>query len=134
MHRFAAELRTSTDQNDRSTGRGMGYDPRSGFSPDCHDLARQGSGVGDTGAKVMKTFTAVVAAVTLGLLAAPAAAQMGGKRNRPEEQKAADPNAAKRTAAEERAYKAALERIPDPKEKYDPWGGVVPADSGKKLK
>jgi hypothetical protein len=83
----------------------------------------------------MKTFTrVVVAAVTLGLLAVPAAAQMGGKRNRPEDPKAADPNAAKRSAAQERDYKAALERIPEPKEKYDPWGGVVPPDSGKKPK
>ncbi len=86
----------------------------------------------------MKTFTAVTAvtavlAVTLGLLATPAAAQLGGKRNRADEPKE-DPKAAKRSAAEERAYKAALERIPDPKEKYDPWGGVVPADSGKKQK
>jgi hypothetical protein len=84
----------------------------------------------------MKTFRVVAAAaVTLGLLAAPAAAQMGGgkKGMRPDE-KAADPNAAKRTAAQEKAYKDALERIPDPKEKYDPWGGVVPADSSKKPK
>jgi hypothetical protein len=82
----------------------------------------------------MKTFRLVVAvAVTLGLLATPAAAQMGGKRNRPEDPKE-DPKAAKRSAAEERAYKDALQRIPDAKEKYDPWGGVVPADSGKKPK
>ena len=82
----------------------------------------------------MKTFRAVMAAaVTLGLLAAPAAAQMGGKGMRPSE-KPADPEAAKRKAAQDRAYKAALERIPDSKEKYDPWGGVVPADSGKKPK
>jgi hypothetical protein len=81
--------------------------------------------------EAMKTFrVVVVAAVALGLLAAPAVAQMGGKM-KPQE-KAADPEAAKRTAAQERAYKAALERIPDSKEKYDPWGGVVPADSGKK--
>jgi hypothetical protein len=82
----------------------------------------------------MKTFKAVVmAVVALGWLVAPATAQFGGKRSRPEEQKA-DPSAAKKSAAEERAYKAALERIPDPKEKYDPWGGVVPADSSKKPK
>jgi hypothetical protein len=28
---------------------------------------------------------------------------------------------------DEKAYKAALERVPTPKEKYDPWGGVAPA-------
>jgi hypothetical protein len=81
----------------------------------------------------MKTFRLVVAAaVTLGWLATPATAQLG-KRNRPEDPKE-DPKAAKRSAAEERAYKDALQRIPDSKEKYDPWGGVVPADSGKKPK
>ena len=82
----------------------------------------------------MKIVTMVVAAVTLGLLAMPAAAQFGGKRNGPQESKEPDPRAAKRSAAEEKAYKAALEKIPDAKEKYDPWGGVVPADSGKKPK
>ena len=83
----------------------------------------------------MKIATIVMAAVTLGLLAMPAAAQFGGKRGGPPaDDKGADPRAAKRSAAEERAYKAALEKIPDPKEKYDPWGGVVPADSGKKPK
>jgi hypothetical protein len=82
----------------------------------------------------MKTFRVVVAAaVTLGLFATPAAAQLG-KRNRPEDPKAADPQAAKRSAAEEKAYRDALQRIPDAKEKYDPWGGVVPADSAKKPK
>jgi hypothetical protein len=81
----------------------------------------------------MKTCTVVVAAMTLGLLATPAAAQMGGKRNHADESKT-DTKDPKRSAAEEKAYKAALERIPDPKEKYDPWGGVVPADSGKKPK
>jgi hypothetical protein len=85
--------------------------------------------------KAMKTLTMLVAtAVTLGWLATPAAAQLGNKRNHSDDSKAADPNAARRSAADERAYKAALERIPDPKEKYDPWGGVVPADSGKKPK
>jgi hypothetical protein len=79
----------------------------------------------------MKTFRlAAAAAVTLGLLAGPAAAQLGGKM-KPQE-KAADPEEAKRKAAQDKAYKAALQRIPDSKEKYDPWGGVVPADSSNK--
>ena len=81
----------------------------------------------------MKTLRVVaVAAMTLGLLAAPATAQMGGKM-KPQE-KPSDPEAAKRAAAQDKAYKAALQRIPDSKEKYDPWGGVVPADSAKKPK
>ena len=82
----------------------------------------------------MKTFRVMVAAaVTLGLLAAPAAAQMGGKGMRPSE-KPADPEAAKRKAAQDRAYKAALERIPVSKEKYDPWGSMRPAEPARKPK
>jgi hypothetical protein len=83
----------------------------------------------------MKTFTlAVAAVVTLGLLAAPAAAQMGGKRGGGNDGPPKTDKDPKRAAADEKAYKAALERIPDPKQKYDPWGGVVPADSTKKPK
>jgi hypothetical protein len=33
---------------------------------------------------------------------------------------------------DEAAYKAALERIPEPKEKYDPWGVARPAEPAKK--
>jgi hypothetical protein len=33
---------------------------------------------------------------------------------------------------DEQAYKAALEKIPEPKAKYDPWGMTRPADSDKK--
>ena len=77
----------------------------------------------------------VVAAVTLGLLATPAVAQFGGKRAGPSAADgAADAKAAKRSAADERAYKAALEKIPDAKVKYDPWGGVVPAEAAKQPK
>ncbi|OPY95182.1 hypothetical protein A5906_09700 [Bradyrhizobium sacchari] len=35
---------------------------------------------------------------------------------------------------DEKAYKAALERIPEPKEKYDPWGGARPSEPAKKPK
>jgi hypothetical protein len=69
----------------------------------------------------MKAFLLAIAA--LALLAAPAAAQMGGKRNGGADH-APTPDKPK---VDEKAYKAALERIPDPKEKYDPWGGVAPA-------
>ncbi|MEH2475835.1 hypothetical protein V1281_002990 [Nitrobacteraceae bacterium AZCC 2161] len=69
----------------------------------------------------MKTFFVVVMAVAL--LAIPAAAQLGGKRN----QGAEGPKVQEGPKVDEKAYKAALERIPDPKEKYDPWGGVAPA-------
>ena len=64
----------------------------------------------------MKAFT--IAAVALALLAVPAHAQLNSKRHAGDAQKKADPGAAK---VDEKAYKAALERIPEPKEKYDPW-------------
>jgi uncharacterized membrane protein YkoI len=83
--------------------------------------------------KAMKTFTVVMAVVASGLLAAPASAQMGGKRGKADDSKT-DTKDPKKAAAEEKAYNAALQRIPDPKEKYDPWGGVAPADSSKKPK
>jgi len=32
---------------------------------------------------------------------------------------------------DEKAYKAALEKIPAPREKYDPWGVARPSDEAK---
>jgi hypothetical protein len=69
-----------------------------------------------------------VSATLLALIAMPAQAQMGGKRQRNEDTKAAP----KKPKADEAAYKAALERIPEPKEKYDPWGVARPAEPAKK--
>jgi len=37
------------------------------------------------------------------------------------------------TKVDEKAYKAALERIPDAKEKYDPWGVARPAGRRRRL-
>ena len=76
----------------------------------------------------MKTFT--VAAVMLALIAVPAHAQVGNKRHQGDEKKADQPS----KKIDEKAYKAALERIPEPKEKYDPWGVARPADPAKKPK
>ena len=76
----------------------------------------------------MRTLT--IAAVTLALLAAPAYAQLSGKRHAGDAEKKADPG---RPKVDEKAYKAALERIPEPKEKYDPWGVARP-DAAKKAK
>jgi hypothetical protein len=78
----------------------------------------------------MKTFT--IAAVMLALIAAPAYAQMGGgKRNHGDDNRKTEQ---KKPQIDEKAYKAALERIPEPKEKYDPWGVARPADTAKKPK
>jgi hypothetical protein len=76
----------------------------------------------------MKTFTVAVA--MLALITAPAHAQMGGKRHQGDERKA-EP---KKPAVDEKAYKAALERIPEPKEKYDPSGVARPVEPAKKPK
>jgi hypothetical protein len=76
----------------------------------------------------MKIFT--IAVMMLALIAMPAHAQMGGKRHRGDERKTEQ----KKPQVDEAAYKAALERIPEPKEKYDPWGVVRPAEPAKKTK
>ncbi len=76
----------------------------------------------------MKTFT--VAALMLAVVAMPAHAQMGGKRHHGEDK----PADQKKPRVDDAAYKAALERIPDPKEKYDPWGVARPAEPAKKTK
>ena len=74
----------------------------------------------------MKTFA--VALVILGLAAMPANAQMGGKRHHGDDNKSEQ----KKPKVDEAAYKAALERSPEPKEKYDPWGVARPAEPAKK--
>jgi hypothetical protein len=76
----------------------------------------------------MKAFT--IASVALALLAAPASAQLNEKRHQHDAKKSED----NRPKVDEKAYKAALERIPEPKEKYDPWGVARPADAAKKSK
>ena len=76
----------------------------------------------------MKRLTVAVA--ILALMAASAQAQMGGKRPRGEENKAEQ----KKPVVDDKAYKAALERIPEPKEKYDPWGVARPPEPAKKTK
>lgn len=78
----------------------------------------------------MKALTIVAA--TLALMVMPAQAQMGGKGGRQGGDNKPDQSATKKV--DEKAYKAALERIPDPKEKYDPWGVTKPADPQKKPK
>lgn len=76
----------------------------------------------------MKSF--MIATAVLALIAMPAHAQMGGKRHQGDDKKTDVP----KPKVDEKAYKAALERIPEPKEKYDPWGVARPADTAKKPK
>lgn len=73
----------------------------------------------------------VIAAAVLALTVASAQAQMGGGRRQPNEGAQKTDNKPK---VDEKAYKAALERIPEPKEKYDPWSGARPSEPAKKPK
>ncbi len=77
----------------------------------------------------MKALT--IASVALALLATPASAQLNSKRHAGDQQNKAGPG---RPKVDEKAYKAALERIPEPKEKYDPWAVARPGDAAKKSK
>ena len=71
----------------------------------------------------------VIAAAVLALTAATAHAQ--GSRRSPNEAGAKADNKPK---VDEKAYKAALDRIPESKEKYDPWSGARPSEPAKKPK
>ena len=73
----------------------------------------------------------IIAAVVLGLTAASAQAQMGGGRRHSNDNGQKADNTPK---VDEKAYKAALERIPESKEKYDPWSGARPSEPAKKPK
>ncbi|WP_407155459.1 hypothetical protein [Bradyrhizobium sp. STM 3557] len=76
----------------------------------------------------MRSWLAVAAMVVL--VAAPAQAQMGGAGGRHHQgaEKGSEP---KKPQVDEKAYKAALDRIPEPKQKYDPWGVARPSQPDK---
>jgi hypothetical protein len=77
----------------------------------------------------MRTLAMAVAA--LALVAAPADAQMGGGKrgHRTDDTTKTDDTKKK---ADDKAYQEALKRIPDSKEKYDPWAVTKPPDADKK--
>jgi hypothetical protein len=67
----------------------------------------------------LKTAAATLATSTTLLLIIPAAqAQMGKKGSH------AAPVTESKPRVDDKAYKAALDRIPTPKKPYDPWGQV----------
>jgi hypothetical protein len=78
----------------------------------------------------MKTLAMAVA--MLALLAVPAQAQMGGGKrgHQHDDTKAAD----KKPKVDDKAYQEALKRIPDSKEKYDPWAVTKAPDADKSSK
>jgi hypothetical protein len=74
----------------------------------------------------------VMAAAVLPLTVASAQAQMGGGGRH--HQQDSGQKADNKPKVDEKAYKAALERIPESREKYDPWGGARPSEPAKKPK
>ena len=68
--------------------------------------------------------TLAIAVAVLALLAVPAQAQMGGGKrgHRGDDTSAAN----KKPKVDDKAYQEALKRIPDSKEKYDPWAVTKP--------
>ncbi len=71
-----------------------------------------------------------VAAALLICLALPASAQMPGGKHRPSGDDKA--KADTKPKIDEKAYGEALKRIPEPKEKYDPWSGARPPEKATK--
>ena len=71
-----------------------------------------------------KAFMAALVAASLLIPASPAFAQMKKGSH-------GAPPAEKKPKVDEKAYKAALDRIPVPKKPYDPWGQVHDSESAK---
>jgi len=74
-----------------------------------------------------------VAAALLALVAMPAQAQMGGGMGGGKGHRGGDSKTEqKKPKVDEKAYQDALKRIPDSKEKFDPWGVARPTAADKK--
>jgi hypothetical protein len=72
-----------------------------------------------------------MAAAVVALVAMPAHAQMGGgKRGHKTDDTAKTDD--KKKKADDKAYQEALKRIPDSKEKFDPWAVTKTPDADKK--
>jgi hypothetical protein len=67
----------------------------------------------------------LAAAALVALVVLPAQAQMPGGKHRPADDRTRPED--KGPKIDEKAYKDALKRIPDSKEKYDPWSGARPS-------
>jgi hypothetical protein len=79
----------------------------------------------------MRSMVVAAAVLAIALLTLmPAQAQMGGGGRHHQGNDAKSDQ--KKPQVDEKAYKAALDRIPEPKEKYDPWGVARPASPDNK--
>jgi hypothetical protein len=77
------------------------------------------------GTKTIKSL--IIAAATISSLAVPAYSQGCGRRAGG----ASAPPVETHPKVDEKAYKAALDRIPTPSQKYVPWGNARSSESGK---
>jgi hypothetical protein len=75
--------------------------------------------------KAIRTLAA--AAAVISSLTPPAYSQ-GFTNRKPQDH--GGPLVEKKPVVDEKAYRAALDRIPVPDRKYDPWGIARPAESG----
>src|ERR1700752_1274476 len=83
----------------------------------------------------MRSVAMAAAILVIAVLALiPAQAQMGGGGGGGRYRQGGDEakSVHKKPQVDEKAYKAALDRIPEPKEKYDPWGTARPATPDSK--
>lgn len=74
----------------------------------------------------LKAIGAMLAAAAALLLLAPPADAQGRKGSH------AAPSTENKPKVDEKAYKAALDRIPQPKKPYDPWGQVHDSEPAAK--
>ena len=77
------------------------------------------------GTKAIKTL--IIAAAVISWLTVPAYPQGFSKRAAD----ASGPPVETHPKVDENAYKAALDRIPTPSQKYDPWGTARSSEAGK---
>jgi hypothetical protein len=90
---------------------------------DCPKKSHPAPGVGR---ETDVTKFLAMAAAMLALIVTPAQAQKRPHQGESEKKQEQKPQ------VDEKAYKAALEKIPEPKEKYDPWGAARPPEPAKK--
>jgi hypothetical protein len=76
------------------------------------------------GIKIIRIIIAAVAVISC--VAVPAFSQGFSKMG-----KGSGPPVESHPKVDEKAYKAALERIPEPKQKYDPWGNARPSEPAR---
>ena len=75
--------------------------------------------------KIAIAVAAIISSLTLSSLTSPAYSQSFKKGVTP------SPSGESKPKVDEKAYNAALDRIPTPKQAYDPWGVARPSEPAK---